>query len=100
MRNFVRASLLLASLLFGANAFAQSHTVTLSWTPAQQPSGITIASWNVLRGTTAEDLTHSSPTSRSAQSATPMARSLLAVIITMSLKQSTPKASAAPIPPR
>ena len=52
MRNFVRASLLFASLLFGANAFAQSHTVTLSWTPAQQPSGITIASWNVLRGTT------------------------------------------------
>jgi hypothetical protein len=52
MRNFVRASLLLASLLFGASAFAQSHTVTLSWTPAQQPSGITIASWNVLRGTT------------------------------------------------
>jgi large repetitive protein len=52
MRNFVRASLLFASLLFGASAFAQSHTVTLSWTPAQQPSGITIASWNVLRGTT------------------------------------------------
>jgi hypothetical protein len=51
MRNSAWVSLLFAPLLFGANVFAQSHKVTLSWTPAQQPSGITIASWNVLRGT-------------------------------------------------
>ena len=40
-----------ALTLCSATAFAQSHTVTLSWTPAQQPAGLTIASWNVLRGT-------------------------------------------------
>ena len=38
--------------LCATTAFAQSHSATLSWTPAQQPAGVTIASWNVLRGTT------------------------------------------------
>ena len=41
-----------AVLLGPTAACAQSHSATLSWTPATQPSGITIASWNVLRGTT------------------------------------------------
>ncbi len=41
-----------ALMLCSATAFAQSHSVTLSWTPAQQPAGVTIASWNLLRGTT------------------------------------------------
>ena len=41
-----------ALTLCSATAFAQSHSVTLSWTPVQQPGGVTIASWNVLRGTT------------------------------------------------
>src|SRR5579872_553831 len=42
----------LALMLCSATAFAQSHSVTVSWTPVQQPAGITIASWNLLRGTT------------------------------------------------
>ena len=41
-----------ALTLCSTTAFAQSHSATLAWTPAQQPPGITIASWNVLRGTT------------------------------------------------
>jgi hypothetical protein len=40
-----------AVLLCPALGFAQTYSATLSWTPATQPSGITIASWNVLRGT-------------------------------------------------
>jgi hypothetical protein len=35
--------------LFAALARAQRHSVSLSWVPAQQPDGITVASWNVLR---------------------------------------------------
>lgn len=44
--------LFFALILCSAGAFAQSHSVTVSWTPAQQPNGITIESWNILRGTT------------------------------------------------
>ncbi len=53
MRNPARVLFLFsfALILCSATAFAQNHTVTISWTPAQQPAGITIASWNVLRGT-------------------------------------------------
>jgi hypothetical protein len=47
----VRPLLFFVVLLCPALAFAQNHSVTLSWTPAQQSSGITISSWNVLRGT-------------------------------------------------
>ena len=54
MRKPARVSFLfsLALTLCSATMFAQSNTVKLSWTPAQQPPGLTIASWNVLRGTT------------------------------------------------
>jgi large repetitive protein len=48
----VRALFFSALLLCPALAFAQSHSVTLSWTPAAQPNGISIASWDLLRGTT------------------------------------------------
>jgi hypothetical protein len=51
MRKVVRALSFSAVLLCPAPAFAQSHSATLSWTPATQPNGITIASWNVLRET-------------------------------------------------
>ena len=47
----VRPLLFFVVLLCPALTFAQSHSATVSWTPAQQSSGITIASWNVLRGT-------------------------------------------------
>jgi hypothetical protein len=47
----VRPLLFFVVLLCPALAFAQNHSVTLSWTPAQQSTGITISSWNVLRGT-------------------------------------------------
>ena len=47
----LRALSFSAVLLCPALAFAQSHSATLSWTPATQSNGITIASWNVLRGT-------------------------------------------------
>ncbi len=43
-----------ALTLCSATAFAQSHSATVSWTPVQQPGGVTIASWNVLRGTTSD----------------------------------------------
>jgi len=52
MGKAIRALSFSAILFCPALTFAQSHTATLSWTPATQPSGITIASWNVLRGTT------------------------------------------------
>jgi hypothetical protein len=54
MRKSARVLLILsfALTLCSATAFAQSHSVTVSWTPVQQPGGVTIASWNVLRGTT------------------------------------------------
>src|SRR5580704_8527193 len=51
MRKVVRALSFSAVLLCPAPTFAQSHSATLSWTPATQPNGITIASWNVLRET-------------------------------------------------
>jgi hypothetical protein len=51
MRKVMRALSFSAVLLCPALTFAQSHSATLSWTAAQQPNGITIASWNVLRGT-------------------------------------------------
>ena len=51
MRKVMRPLLFFVVLLCPALTFAQSHSATLSWIPAQQPSGITIASWNVLRGT-------------------------------------------------
>ena len=50
MRKVKRGLSFLALLLCPGLAFAQSHSATLSWTPAAQSSGITIASWNVLRG--------------------------------------------------
>ena len=51
MRKVLRALSFSAVLLCPALAFAQSHSVILSWTPAEQLNGITIVSWNVLRGT-------------------------------------------------
>ncbi len=48
----VKQALFFAALLLcPALAFAQSHSVTISWTPSTQPNGVTIASWNLLRGT-------------------------------------------------
>ena len=52
MRRIQRILLLSGLFLLTNVARAQSHSVSLAWTPATQPSGITIASWNVLRGTT------------------------------------------------
>src|SRR4029077_7871039 len=52
MRKAMRAVSFLALLLCPALSLAQSHSATLSWTPGTQPDGTTIASWNVLRGTT------------------------------------------------
>jgi hypothetical protein len=49
----LRALSFAAILLCPALAFAQSHSATLSWTPATQSNGITVASWNLLRGATA-----------------------------------------------
>ncbi len=51
MRHPARISLLFVFILCGATAFAQSHSATMAWTAAQQPAGVTLASWNVLRGT-------------------------------------------------
>src|SRR4029077_8061799 len=51
MRTIRHILLLLALFLCAAMARAQSHSVSLSWVPAQQPDGIAIASWNVLRRT-------------------------------------------------
>jgi len=52
LRNVLRTLSFPALLLCPALVFAQSHSATLSWTPATQANGISIASWNVLRGTT------------------------------------------------
>jgi hypothetical protein len=51
MRHSARISLLFVFVLCGATAFAQSHSATVTWTAAPQPAGVTLASWNVLRGT-------------------------------------------------
>src|ERR1700720_106025 len=52
MRKFMWALVFAPVLFCPASTFAQSHSATMSWIPATQPTGITIAGWNVLRGTT------------------------------------------------
>ena len=51
MRPSERIPLFFVLLVFASLARAQSHSAILSWTPAQQPAGITIATWNIFRGT-------------------------------------------------
>ena len=50
MGKVMQALFFAALLLCPALAFAQSHSVTISWTPSTQPNSVTIASWNLLRG--------------------------------------------------